>query len=174
MFEERGGRNILIFTSDEEDNQEEDDADEDDLPTPRLQKLEEDVRFPSNEWGMISAGKQFTPCSKDPDNMSDGSAVYPPDIGRRFSGNESPLALALQSMRHGGELGAAYKPPQSRFALKTVNASDILGRLGLKKTSVVSDKASTIASSTSGKSKDKARPEFHPASSSRGRLPVSR
>ena len=175
MFEDRGGRNVLIFTSDEEDSQEEvGETDEDDLPTPRIQKLEEDVRFPSNEWGMISAGKQFTPDSKDPDNMSDGSAVYPPDIGRRFSGSESPLALALQSMRHGGELGAAYKPPQSRFMLRnTVNASEILGRLGLKKTSVMNDKASTMSSSTSGKSRDQARP-YHPASSSRGRLPVSK
>jgi hypothetical protein len=176
MFEDKAGRNILIFTSDEEDKDGEDDSDEDDLPTPRVQKLEVDPSLPSTEWGMISAGKQFNPNSKDSDSMSDLSAVYPPDIGRHYGGDESPLDFALQSMQHGGELGAsAYKQQQSRFALrKTINTSEILGRLGLRRSSTISDKGIIIAGSASGKSKTQARPPYHPASSSRARLPMNK
>jgi hypothetical protein len=169
----QSSKNILIFTSDEE---EEADVD-DDVPTPQLQKLVEDVRFPSTEWGMISAGKNFTPGSRDPDSMSDLSAVYPPDIGRKHGGKDydSPLAVTLQNMRHGGELGQAYKPQQSRFAFrKPAKTTQILGKLGLRRTSSVSDKHSIVGSSMNGKSRPKERPAFHPSLSSQARLPTAK
>lgn len=173
MFEDSdraGDQNILIFTSDEEDEE-----DEDDLPTPRMQKLEEDVHFPPTGWGMISAGKQVTPGFRDPDSMSDMSAVYPPDIGRNHTGGEdgSPLVVTLQSMRHGGELGAAYKPHSRSGFRKSINTAEILQRLGIRRTTASSESGSIRGSDISGKSNTKGRPMYHPASSSRGRLPLN-
>lgn len=171
-------RNILIFTSDEENGDEEEEEEEDELPTPRLQRLEEDVTYPSAGWGMISAGRHVIPGAKDADSMSDLSAVFPPDIGRFNSGGErgSPLAVALQSMQHGGELGVAYKPQSRSIFGRSLKTSEILQRLGMKrnKSEVGSIGGSVGGDSASGKSKTTAkdgRPKYHRSSSARGRLP---
>ncbi|ETN41334.1 uncharacterized protein HMPREF1541_03269 [Cyphellophora europaea CBS 101466] len=167
-----GDQNILIFTSDEEGEE------EDDLPTPRLQKLEEDVQFPSSEWGMISAGRHVSPIGKDTDAMSDLSAVYPPDIGRYTSGGEddSPLAMALQNMRHGGEMGTSYKSSgRSLFRRRSINTTEILQKLGVRPTasSRSVSGASGGADTASSKSNPKSGQKYFPASSSRSRLPIT-
>lgn len=130
--------NILIFTSDEEDGEdEEDDAEVDDLPTPQLQSLSEDVQIAPAHWGTISSGRHVDLSRKEADSMSMLSAVYPPDIGRYSSVGEAggPLEMALAGMRHGGELGASYKPGKASFLRKAINPSEFLQRLGLRHSS---------------------------------------
>jgi hypothetical protein len=173
----RDDRNILIFTSDEED--EEDDDDEvDDLPTPRLQRLEEDVQMASDQWGMISAGRHVPQHAKEPDTMSELSAVYPPDIGRYASSGDvgGPLAMALQGVRHGGELGYTYKPPPKPFYRRAAKTTEILQKLGLRG-GASSSGGSTISGGSGGSgstgTNPKPRPKYHRASSARTRLPNS-
>ncbi|KPI35871.1 uncharacterized protein AB675_11115 [Cyphellophora attinorum] len=124
--DESKSSNVMIFTSDEEE--------EDDYPTPRLQRLEEDVQMAPAKWGTISSGRQVNFTRKDADTMSEISAVYPPDIGRYTSNGEAggPLATALAGMRHGGELGATYKPGKSSRFRRSMKPGDLLQKLGLK------------------------------------------
>jgi hypothetical protein len=170
----RDDRNILIFTSDEE----EEDDELDDLPTPKLQRLEEDVQMASDRWGMISAGRHVPQHVKEPDTMSELSAVYPPDIGRYTSsgGAGGPLAVALQGVRHGGELGYTYKPPTEPFYRRAAKPKDILQKLGLRGTASSSG-GSTISGGSGGSGSNgtnpRPKPKYHRASSARTRLPNS-
>ena len=83
-----------IFTSDEEEDQHDEERD---LPAPRLQSIPESDLFRTGRWGMISSGQNTSNRARDEDEMSDMSAVFPPDIGRYkhdgYAG--SPLAMAL-------------------------------------------------------------------------------
>ena len=64
-------------TSDEEVNDQ-----EHDLPAPQLQSIPESELFTTGKWGTISAGQNTSTRARQADEMSEMSAVFPPDIGR--------------------------------------------------------------------------------------------
>lgn len=158
--------NILIFTSDEEDN-------EDDLPTPRPAKLEEDVQMATAHWGQISSGREVDFSKKEADTMSELSAVYPPDIGRYTSGGQEggPLSMALSGMRHGGELGHTYKPQRTSFLRRSVHPSEILQKLRLRSPPLDSGRSGISGISGGSAGSQGSRRQYHPSSSARTRLP---
>jgi hypothetical protein len=85
---------VSAFYSSDEAETEEQDCD---LPTPKLQSIPE-TELMTSHWGMISAGQNVLPRVLEEDELSEVSAVFPPDIGRyRYAGaGEGPLALALR------------------------------------------------------------------------------
>ena len=163
---EKHDGNILIFTSDEEEE------DEDDLPTPRPQKLDSDIQFGTAQWGTISSGRQVDFTRKDADTMSELSAVFPPDIGRYGGSTEGgPLAVALAGMRHGGELGATYKPDRSSFMRRSFSGGELLQRLGLRSPPVSSARSGKSGRSGASGGSERSRQEYHRSPTARGRLP---
>jgi hypothetical protein len=87
-----------IFTSDEEEGEQDDEVDkEPDLPPPRVQSIPESELFPGRQWGIISAGQNIRDRAREDDEMSDMSAVFPPDIGRSTHGGarEGSLPMAI-------------------------------------------------------------------------------
>jgi hypothetical protein len=82
-----------LYSSDEAEMEEQDC----DLPTPKLRSIPE-TELMTSHWGMISAGQNVLPRVREEDELSEESAIFPPDIGRyRYAGaGEGPLALALR------------------------------------------------------------------------------
>jgi hypothetical protein len=123
---------ITIFTSDEEDEN----TEEGDLPTPRLQSIPESATFPSRRWGTISSGQHESARCKDDDEMSETSAVFPPDIGRYkyVCEGEGPLALTFSEMAddEGKSKGSKVSKGRRGKLRRGVSKTGLLERLRLR------------------------------------------